>query len=253
MGKNMKKHVPFIVIILILIFLIFQNLLKASQAKPNVEMLLVDKPVDLIHDIKIEPGDEWFAIVKTEKGFELKKKELRIYEDNVLDVGDMVGVTGIENSSLTYNVILIRGLPLLKEGLVKTIYYHDYKNRKFIYPGEMEFLTFGKDSYALYAFGAAIHDDQGIMTIEKYSLMIDGHSNKVPQKLIYIQDTPSPDDARSLLPDLSWAGDLDDDGKLDLLIKYNTMCGDDFDLYLSSFANKNEVVGLTAHAGGWCM
>ena len=78
----------------------------------------------------------------------------------------------------------------------------------------------------------------GAEQIDRLELRIDGKRQALPgYQLSNLDEVP---DASQIL---SWAGDLDGDGKLDLIISHDSWQVD-VALYLSSLAQPGELVGL---------
>lgn len=219
---------------------------KSTQNKQKVELLLIYKPLDLIRDIKVKEGDEWFVLMKTKAGIVLKKEKLDIYNDE--NYGDSVGINEEdEKESLDF---LIRGLPSLKEGLIKTYYYSDkgYNESNDMVPGKQIVIKENVCQYKLFAKGKTENYGPSLYA-DGYALILDGPYGKECHKKRKQQIINQGNDVLGLL----WSGDLDNDGRLDLIFKFDTgEGGGSYNiLFLSSFAKKNEIVGYASEATGW--
>jgi hypothetical protein len=176
-------------------------------------------------EVTARSGETWLCLMSTKTGEELKTCTIDvrpvhdlIAEDNS---GKEVSVRGGGDP-----VLLVRNVPGLKPGPVRTLFLGRAalrpENTLWIGSGEQAAVWLAKETgtYSIVLSKGAIGD-------------------KAPQVLradAYDSDEP---------PKLHWAGDLDRDGKLDLVIDitnhYNLSR---MALFLSSLAKEGELVGL---------
>jgi len=120
-------------------------------------------------------------------------------------------------------LFLVREIPQLKEGPVKTSYH----GRQFVQPGqEFYFTLFGKRPYALVASGQK--DGEGI---RDYQVTIFHDQKKhllFSLKAIHLE---------VIYPTILWIGDIDRDSKPDMYVELHSLR---HALFLSSFAKEGE-------------
>jgi mRNA-degrading endonuclease toxin of MazEF toxin-antitoxin module len=178
-------------------------------------------------------GQQWMALI--DEGQSSALRNVTIHVERVTDVGDRPGqkngkevsiATPIKEESV---IVLLRGMPL-REGAVPTARYS----------GEGD-------------VGKPLHITLPNAT-PTYELAIDCDGRRCPltlsaggtlQRLFVFDNAPDAGDFKGLR--VIWAGDLDGDGKLDLLVDVsNDDNAGDTALYLSSKARSGELVGLAA-------
>lgn len=176
-------------------------------------------------------GEKWFALYRTEIGF-----ELRLTKVTVLDSPSVGGLYAkfVRVDRPFETLFLVRGIAGLKEGPIKTI----FSGHQFVKPSQSISLQLTSDlrsSYQLYAEGKEDKE-----TIDNYKLIL--YSDQQRQTILnrakmYLEGSPS----------LLWAGDLDRDGKLDLLMDLtNHYNATEPTLFLSSRAAPNDLVKKVA-------
>ncbi len=204
---------------------------------------------------KVEPGKGWWGIFPDGEGFTLRSTSIVVssFRYDADDVEGQESGVAIEIPQETESVVLVRGLKEARPGPLTSVkpmgaYW------PFLYPGQFSNLSFDnksrKSQMRLHAFGVA-EQASGPMyvTYKKYELkLIRGVRDAV-------QCLPVFSDFEGECPRLLWAGDLDRDGQLDLILDRSTS---EFSLepslYLSSAAKEGELVGLVAewHAHYGC-
>lgn len=215
-----------------------------------------EEPIQLLttgqfhkHEFKAEAGDGWWGIFPEERGFTLQPAPVTvtIEYDAVMDVeGEKTGrgVTVPQNSK---PVFLIKGLPNPTEGPLASAELPD--NLHFLYPGQQLNLSLVKgkqvENRSLIAMGSVrAHTVWGAIYFHDYHfLLVAGRQpDYTTQELGHIK--PFVLDG---VPKLIWAGDVDRDGELDLLLDvtwhYNLS---HYALYLSSAAKEGELVAKVA-------
>lgn len=176
---------------------------------------------------------QWMALIDEGQGFALRK--VTIHVERVTDIGDPPGEKSGKGVSITTSIqeesviVLLRGIPL-REGAVPTARYS----------GEGD-------------AGKPLHITLPNATTT-YTLAIDCDGRHCPltlsangteQRLFVFNNDPAAGDFKGLR--VIWAGDLDGDDKIDLLVDVsNHDNAGDTALYLSSKARSGELVGLAA-------
>lgn len=185
-------------------------------------------PVDSILKVEvlatgIYHGDEvninadkkiWFGLFKTSKGFKFTKTELilnRIYDPIVDD--DENEKTGWEVNTVINDtcLILIENQPYLIERDVKTI-----NVPKVILPNEKFVFSFSGINYILFATGEKEKEDKksDSFSISNYKLYLTANLNGKEQTEFIVTHSNFDDKMIHII----FAGDIDGDNKLDLII-----------------------------------
>jgi hypothetical protein len=168
-------------------------------------------------EIKATGGAGWLGLYQTDGGFELRKVSLNISmaNDPVIDEqsdqksGKLISVVP---ESKQKNIILIKPQkPIaLKEGRVDGTLFDA---GTVIYPGQSRIVKLGQNYYSLVGAGEAVLEPGfSEPMIKNYSLNL---FFKDVSQLIFSEKEKLGHDGR---PQVIWAGDLDRDGKLDLLL-----------------------------------
>lgn len=200
------------------------------------------------HGFEIEPIDnkDWYGLFKTDSGYVVESVNVltEACRDVVLDnQGDTTGVS-LSIVHALKPIILIQSFKKLNTGFVPTT----FSERSFLEPGKQVFLggLERRDYYSMFALGEITDEgfrEPGDLLILNYSLMLYGRTNETKKQIIVEFDRSSYDG----LPSVLWSGDLDRDGKMDLLLDirnhYNVT---HYALYLSSEADDNNLVKLVA-------
>lgn len=178
-------------------------------------------------------GQLWMALIDDGRSSSLRN--VKIHVERVIDVGDQPGqksgkdvsiVTPIKQESV---VVLLRGMPL-REGAVPAARYSGEGDA-----GKPLHITLPN---ATTTYDLAIDCDGRHCPL---TLSANGTS----QRLFVFNNDPDAGDFKGLR--IIWAGDLDGDGKLDLLVDVSNRDNvSDTALYLSSKARSGELVGLAA-------
>jgi len=194
---------------------------------------------------------DWFGLYATADGFELAETRVTVRPvfDPMADLpGEATGLLVTANSD-DEPLILVRGVPGMIGGPVETA----IASPDALEVGDSRSLADGPDGwYALAAFGTAEPSEHlyGRPQVREYELRLYHHP---PLSLGAAPEAPSSqalvsfdalDDSR---PQLIWAGDLDGDGKLDLLLDatfhYNVS---DYTLWTSRGASGDALVEQVA-------
>jgi hypothetical protein len=180
------------------------------------------------NEVRGKNGQTWYGLFHTKDGFKLLKTTVSIHSvpNPEQELYDKVVKTDLSPEP----VFLIRGLSDLQEGPINTVF------AGFFYPTPSKNLALQLSAdlasqYNLYCSGIDTAE-----LIKNYKLEFYHH----PEKQTLLTRDPAHIDA---LPNLRWAGDLDRDGKMDLLVDltdhYNVS---ELTLFLSSRAAPNELV-----------
>jgi hypothetical protein len=216
-------------IFIIIFFSIF--MLGVKQSDQGKIQIWVTGP---LHSDEIigKTGEEWFGLYKTKNGYELIKSKVTVAESS--------SVGGLYDRYVTAGrsyepIFLIRGIDTLKGGLIKTL----ISQWTFISPSESKSLKFLNTNYIFTASGKV--EDKGFEELihnYKVKLTVGRKTQTIASFKCVASDK---------YPRIYWAGDLDGDGKLDLVLDnathYNVI---EFTLFLSSAAQGDELVRRVA-------
>lgn len=178
-------------------------------------------------------GQQWMALI--DEGQSSSLRNVTIHIERVTDIGDQPGKkSGKEVSIATPTkqasvIVLLRGMPL-REGTVPTARYSGEGDA-----GKPLHITLPNGT-TTYKLAISCDGRHCLLTLSE---------NSISQQLFVFNDDPYARDFKGLR--VIWAGDLDRDGKLDLLVDVsNHDNASDTALYLSSKARSGELVGLAA-------
>lgn len=208
----------------------------------------------------VRGGGDWWGIFPEGEGYTFQPVRVRVEAVILADGDTRETATQITVPGKIWDLPLIRGLMSSVAGPLKSL--KPAKKWGFLAPGDTIELRMGDDdadgNMKIVASGKASIADPGpndTTTISAYSLRLIKRSGKqqnaqllvaLPEFWRFTNDTG---------PALLWAGDLDRDGKLDLLYDLRSCyMYNEIALFLSSAAKEGELVGLVArwNAVGGC-
>ncbi len=181
--------------------------------------------------------ENWYGLFPGEQGFSIRKTKIITTRvaDGLFDDVEKGEKTGweVETESSEWPVLLITGLDLAETQTT----HADIPST--IYPGDTVNFTYEGIPYRIFATGEALTTDRGVTSVTNYHLYISRTlEEKTTVALLVIHHAF--DDA---MTSIIWAGDIDGDKKLDLIIElsnhYNVTAPT---LFLSAPAKENEVV-----------
>lgn len=205
---------------------------------------------------QIKPGGDWWGIFSDGKGgYSLRPTRVSAVPD--LDLADdpnkaprKICVPGGDHGTFVF-----RGLMSAAAGPLKTVKLEAYPAP--LAPGES--FALHCDGYSpetrlrLVAAGRSVVTQDGKNTwrrIEDYELWLQRGSGEGATRQLLFKDTEVLQDECA---SLRWAGDIDRDGKLDLIYNLGGHYTETrLALYLSSAAKPGELVGLVARWDGSC-
>lgn len=207
-------------------------------------VLSVDKEITIIrtgtyhgNEVIVGSGPGWFGLFRADSSFELWPVAVTVNQAYDPIIGDSTGKrVGIDDSGEP--LLLVTGIERLEAGPVPTSFAGD----QFVNLGqEISFAEKGGHPFSLSAVGEArLRNGSGEMLYYNYSLVL-RHGDTLQTIIEY------PILALDGLPTLMWAGDLDRDGRLDLILNltnhYNVSL---YALFLSSKAGPGELVRKVA-------
>lgn len=184
--------------------------------------------------------EKWFGLFKNKEGFYLKEAivKTKSVHDEIVDENEYAK-TGWEvtTSNKDSNILLIEAQPYLADRKIQTVSLP----KNFIYPDETVSISYLGNQYKMIATGRKKkgQQDPEAFEVSNYKLYLSATINgqQITQLLVA---QPDFDDK---MIEILFAGDIDGDGILDLIIDtsrhYNMISPT---LYLSKPANKRQIV-----------
>ena len=179
----------------------------ASPVEPEIQLL----QVGTFHggEVSAESGEVWLGLYSTPGRYALIPLRITVetvYDPFVDNAGEKTGrVVSVEKQ--TAPLFLIKGLNTPKRKFIRTL----SAEGAILSPGKsLDLRLDGKNESHLTAYGEGEIGPNGFTSLENYSLELSkGH---LSQELVAYSST------NSAIPILLWAGDLDGDNQLDLVI-----------------------------------
>jgi hypothetical protein len=221
---------------------------RAMSRTATVDATLIQSQGGPYHgnEIKAKSGAGWLALYQTENGFELRKVSLDVstVHDPVLDsqpeqrTGKFITVTP-ESQQKSIVLIKPQSTIVLAEGKVEGTLYDSGTT---VYPGQSKMVKLEQKYYFLAGTGeATIEAGSSEPPIKNYGLHLFFQQQS---QLLFSEKGSLGSDGR---PQIIWAGDLDRDGKLDLLLNLTTHYNSTrLALFLSSVAKGSSLVEMVA-------
>jgi hypothetical protein len=160
-------------------------------------------------EVSCNSGEVWFGMYSTADGYELKPTAIKVEPifDPIVDGEDQKTGKQVFVEHSIQPLILIKGLDALKAGRIQSMCDQSVA----LSPGKSIHFAMDEDEYRLTVFGEELVDRPGyVSSIQNYEIRLS--KGRRAQVIISYQA------ANNVIPRLLWAGDLDRDKKLDLLI-----------------------------------
>jgi hypothetical protein len=206
--------------------------------EPKVELLRVGQ----FHgkEVTAQSCSEWFALVRNEDGCVLRRVEVEIQTvfDPIMDAEGEATGKQVRVDLDREPLFLVRGFEFCMPGEIPAVSLE----QSFVYPAQEVRLTLDRGAtWRLRGYGS-VERGRGL-SIRNYTLELAGSRHGDPGQVIHAVDGGV--ELGEIYP--IWAGDLDLDGSIDLLLEtgnhYNVM---EYTLYLSSAADEGELVKRVA-------
>lgn len=224
--------------------------LVASAPFSNAEDMVQILNTGLWHgnEVTVDAGADWWGIFPEGDGFTLQAAPVTITveHDAIVDAEGEATGKRVSVPQEAEPVLLVRGIAGLKEGRLNTPQAAPWKT--FVYPGQSIELKLSEGVQPEYVAlqvlggvktGGSIND----LLLNDYTFNIFQHSGRA-LKTQTIAAIPGSTDGR---PKFVWAGDIDRDGKVDVLLNItNHYVVSHLVLFLSSAAKEGELVGKVA-------
>lgn len=193
-------------------------------------------------EVATPSGERWWALVEHGGVFRLEEQvvEVEVVHDPVVDLPEQKTGKAVRAPGAGEALLLVRGVDALRAGPVAG----ERTERTLLGPAERRSLA-GPGGCVLAATGVSTLESSG-PAIRDYALWLEcGAERQLLAKLDHAgEDQPAP----------IWAGDLDRDGKLDLVVDLsNHYAQAEWALFLSSAAAPGDLVGrMASRAHGSC-
>ncbi len=238
----MKKVLNQLVILSSIIILIITTSLSKSEDIENYKILFTGKYLNSITNA--ESGEKWLGLFPEEDNYILKQIEIIIdnHIDSISNKRYTIKLQKISTEDSTKPILLISGENNLSPGIVKGA---AFEHQRRLAPAEITYIQLNATQRGwLAVFGNAVDKENrfpGDILIEDYEIKyFDRLTNKSQSLVKYNRVT------LESLPHLVWAGDLDGDNKLDLLMDLSRNYGALYTLFLSSLAIDGDFFGKAA-------
>ncbi len=186
---------------------------------------------------EVHSGEKWWGLYETEPGFyELIQTTITVAEqfDACLDAHVPHILIDQEKAPL----FMVRGLSRFSAGPVKTA-----SRYRRLMPGEAFHAYHFRPHYdVVFALGNVVGPRHPIVKDYTINVREQLRSDGLVQEVIRIPETSVEEE----FPVVVWIGDLDRDGRMDLLIDAQPYPGGPLILFLSSLAEEGEIVGKAA-------
>lgn len=212
---------------------------------------------------EITPGDDWWGIFPDGAGFALKATSVSVeayeYDDENSTTGKSNGIA-ISIPENAKPIAVLRGLKGVQAGALTGVMNRGkrsgYDGSTFLYPGQIYDVTIKnwslENQMQIFATGTADKPGGYAVHFSQYELLLSKGSTQDEKRQVLL----SAEEFTSwACPGPCWIGDIDNDGKPDLILNQSTSeSGTDLMLYLSSAAKAGDLVGLVAkwHAYKGC-
>ena len=212
-------------------FLSMTGLTHAETREEDAGLFMPGQYRDI--DVSLNLGGRWLALAPVDGLWHLvpTKVVTQLVHDPVLDSeGEK---TGIQISAKEPNALALLKISRLRPGMVDTPNMRFHGNPRDITPSKGVTIP----------FKGVAHQ---VITVRGKLFLVRGLKRS---KLDWVRVTADFEERASLL----WAGDLDGDGRLDLLVGYETSGSSGACLYLSSTAEDDALLArYHCHGGGGC-
>jgi hypothetical protein len=188
--------------------------------------------------VHYESGEIWFGLFRSVKGDRLLQTKITVEKISTpFDEGEEPGGVEVTVDRIGDPTFLVKGSNCFQSGHVTTL-LHD---NLFLYPAQDLSLSIEKRHYNLMAFGST--NDEGL--ILKYGLRLWDSKLRKYQTIAQI-DNPGWETIQNSF-NILWAGDLDNDGRLDLFLNLSEHYAENvYVLFLSSFADEGSLLKKVA-------
>lgn len=163
-------------------------------------------------EVSAKTGQVWYGLYQRQRGCELKASKIRvtIVKDEIVDTTTSTGKE-VQVDQPGETLFLVRGVAGLKNRAVATSYAGD--PAKSLRPGQVLVLKIGHKKYTLSVSGK-FSDNRSGAALAEYKLVLSVGARS--------QTIAAEKDCDAVHPRLIWAGDLDSDGRIDLLVDSST-------------------------------
>ena len=188
--------------------------------------------------VHYESGENWFGLFRSEEGDTLYQTKIIVEKISTpFDEGDEPGGVTVTVDRAGHSIFLVKGSNCFRSGPVNTLLYDNI----FLYPAQDLSLSLEERHYNLMAFGST--NDEG--RILSYGLRLWDSKLRKHQTIAQINNPGWETTQNSF--NILWAGDLDNDDRLDLFLNLSEHYAEKaYALFLSSFADEGSLLKKVA-------
>lgn len=200
-------------------------------------------------DVAVESGPDWWGVFPEGDGFTLQSAPVTITREFDPIVDEEGQATGklVKVPQEAEPVLLVRGIKGLTAGSLNSVRLNS--SPLFLYPGQSLGLGISLDgkkaqSGSIVAQGECnrIEDDTPVFTNYRLLLRVRGDQGVHVQEIVAVKPFWT-----GTSPNILWVGDLDRDGRVDILINIpEHESNSHYVLFMSSAAKEGELVGKVA-------
>lgn len=237
--ESVRRKVVRLTVVVLLIALIWSGSAESDNGTDGYQILVPGRHRG--EDIDHLDGGRWYGMFRTDSGYFLEVVDVQFTPcwDPVVDgPNDTTGISVTVEDPRTL-IFLLRSPRPLETGQCSALYY----GSKWIFPGELTELG----DYIITAMGhlteEGFRSPREPLVLSYRLILFKKPVHYGPRQLLVEHDRTCAEDT----PRLIWAGDLDHDGKLDLLMDIdNHYAPTTYGLFLSSEAEGDDLVKLVA-------
>ena len=192
--------------------------------------------------VSAQSGEIWYGLYNEGETYRLVRTTIKVEAVHDAEIDEQEGEKTGKRVSAEHEgraIFMVRGIDGIEEREVRTL----FNGKKFFFPGEIKYFGQGWNRIYVIAFGDVQKPEPPYAPgFHNYSIqLLDGARDYYP---IY-QYSVLPTEEE--IPNLIWAGDIDNDGKIDMFWNMAThYLVFKYTLYLSSLALKGELLHKSA-------
>jgi hypothetical protein len=223
-------------VVILLTFVLLFLFISSCCFADNAHLLIVGQ--FFAEHVRYDNGEIWFGLFRSAKGDTLLQTKITVEKiATPFDEGEEPGGVMVTVDRTGDPVFLVKGSNCFRSGPVNTL-LHD---NLFLYPAQDLSLSLEKRYYNLIAFGSTSEEGR----ILSYGLRLWDSESRTYQIIAQINNPGWETTQNSF--NILWAGDLDNDGQLDLFLNLSEHYAENvYALFLSSSADEGSLLKKVA-------